>query len=97
LQIPSIAGRFFIYVRVLLSHNAQLSKAFENLFVYTTQPLFLKSLFSTYLLNDLLKMLPNERNKIDLMHRIRVDEFALAYVLWCLGLCGVVRFWWPVQ
>ena len=61
------------YSRFPTSHDAQLSKTLENLFVHSAQPLFLEGLFTTHLLDDLLKMFPNERNEIDLMHRISVD------------------------
>jgi len=86
-----------LYTLLLVSHNAQLPKPFKNLLVHSAQPLFLEGLFSTHLLDDLLKMFPNERNEIDLMHRISVDEFAFADVFRCLGFGGVVRFRRPEE
>jgi len=41
-------------------------------------------------------MLSNKRDKVDLMDRIGVDEFALADIFWGFRFGGVVRFRRPV-
>jgi hypothetical protein len=95
---PSIHPQLLVVVVALLisSHDAQLSEPLENLFIHAAQPLFLESLFSAHLLDDLLKVLSDESDEVYLMDRISVDEFALANVFRCFGLGGVVRFWRPI-
>jgi hypothetical protein len=77
-------------------HNPQLPKPLQHLLIHPTQPLLLKPLLTTYLLDNLLQMLSDKHDEVDLMHRVGVDEFALADIFWSFGFGWVVRLWGPV-
>lgn len=57
----------------------------------------MKRLFAARVLNGLLQMVSDKSDKIDLMHGIAVDEFALANVFWGFWFRGVVGLWGPVE
>jgi len=78
-------------------HNPQRPKPLQHVFVHSRKPLLLKHLLPAYGLYDCLHMLPDKRNEIDTMHRIRVDEFTLAQILRGLGFGWVVRLWRPEE
>jgi hypothetical protein len=78
-------------------HNPHLPKPLNNIRIHTTQPLLAKPLFTARALNRLLQVLAHKRDEIDLVDRIRVDEFALARVFWGFWFGRAVRFWGPVE
>lgn len=79
------------------SHNAQLTKAVQHILIHATQPLLLKRLLTPRSLNRLLQVLADEDDEIESVHGVRVDEVALAYVLWGFGLGGVVGLRGPEE
>lgn len=79
------------------SHDSQLPKPFQNVLVHPSQPLLLEQLLAAHSLHNALNMLPHKRNEVDTVHWIRVDELALANVLWGFGFGGVIGFWRPEE
>ena len=81
----------------LPSHNPQLAKPLQHILIHATQPLLLEPLLPTRRLHRLLDMLPYESDEVDLVHRVRVEQVALAHVLGGLGFGWVVGFGRPVE
>ena len=80
-----------------VSHDSQLPKPLQHILIHPTQPLLLEPLLSPRGLHRLLDMLPYKSDKVDLMHRVRIQEVALSHIFRRLGLGGVVRLGRPIE
>ena len=68
--------------------NSQRPKRCHDVLIHALQPFLLKRLLAACYLNRGLQVLADERNQIDPMHRVRVNEFAPPHILRRLGLRG---------
>jgi hypothetical protein len=80
-------------------HDAQLAKPLQHILVHAAQPLLLELLLAARVLNGVLQVVAHDYDEVEAVHRVRVDELALALVFWGFGLGGPVWGWFvgPVE
>lgn len=80
-------------------HDAQLAKPLQHILVHAAQPLLLELLLAARVLDGVLQVVAHDYDEVEAVHRVRIDELALALVLWGFGLGGPVWGWFigPVE
>jgi hypothetical protein len=89
--------RYSQFRQGLLLHDPHFPKPPQNILIHPRQPLLLKPRLASCRLHRLLQVLAHKSDEVDLVHGVRVCEFALAYVLGGFGVCRVVRLGGPVE